>query len=79
MTAPRHWIWIPTVGRMPYLQQAVASAHTRRLAPLEFLIGDGGESRDLQKWARRIAAASLCVRSANAPRKNQLPGARDLP
>jgi glycosyltransferase involved in cell wall biosynthesis len=72
---PKISIGIPTVDRLDYLREAVASAQAQRLPDLEILIGDDGDSRQLREWAVETVAADPRVRYLKAPRKLGLAGA----
>ena len=74
MTTPRLSIGIPTVDRLGYLRESVASAQAQRIADLEILIGDDGDSLELGQWARQTAADDRRVRYLKAPRKLGLAG-----
>jgi GT2 family glycosyltransferase len=76
--APRVSIGIPTVERLGYLREAVASAQSQRLTDLEILIGDDGNSRGLREWARAAAAADRRVHYLKTPRTLGLAGTWNL-
>ena len=74
MKAPRISICIPTVDRLGYLRESVASAQAQGLNELEILIGDDGDSRELREWALATAAADRRVRYLKMPQRLGLAG-----
>ena len=74
MQTPRVSICIPTVDRLPYLRESVASAQSQSLRALEILIGDDGDSDELRMWALGAAAADERVRYLKTPRRLGLAG-----
>ena len=74
MQTPRVSICIPTVDRLPYLRESVASAQAQSLRALEILIGDDGDSDELRVWALDAAAADRRVRYLKTPRRLGLAG-----
>lgn len=75
MGAPRLSIGIPTVERLHYLREAVASAQSQRCPDLEILIADDGDSRELSGWAHDAAARDDRVRYLKTPGHVGLAGA----
>jgi glycosyltransferase involved in cell wall biosynthesis len=73
--APLISIGIPTVDRLAYLREAVASAQAQHLSDLEILIADDGKSPDLRDWASHTAASDHRVRYLKTPQKLGLSGA----
>ena len=55
-------IAIPTLRRLAYLQEAVASALAQQYQPLEVLIGDDGNKAAVRTWCEQQAAADSRVR-----------------
>ena len=74
MQTPRLSICIPTVDRLPYLRESVASAQAQSLGALEILIGDDGDSDELRVWALDARATDRRVRYLKTPRKLGLAG-----
>jgi len=71
---PRLSIAIPTVERLQYLREAVASAQSQLEPDIEILIGDDGQSRELREWALGAAKADQRVRYLKTPRPLGLAG-----
>jgi glycosyltransferase involved in cell wall biosynthesis len=71
---PRVSICIPTVDRLPYLRESVASAQAQSFGALEILIGDDGDSEELRAWALDASATDRRVRYLRTPRKLGLAG-----
>jgi GT2 family glycosyltransferase len=66
---PRLSICIPTVGRLAYLKEAVASARAQTLADIEILIGDNSDSPEIETWAASQMAGDERLRYAKTPRR----------
>ena len=74
VSAPRMSICIPTVDRLAYLRESVASAQCQHLNELEILIADDGDSHELRQWVLGTAAEDRRVRYLKTPRKLGLAG-----
>lgn len=55
-------IGIPTLDRLEYLKEAVASALAQRLALVEVLVSDDGGSSEIERWTRHLATTEPRVR-----------------
>jgi glycosyltransferase involved in cell wall biosynthesis len=55
-------IAIPTVDRLDYLKEAVASALAQTYEEIEILIGDDGTTAEIEKWGRSISRIDLRIR-----------------
>jgi glycosyltransferase involved in cell wall biosynthesis len=69
VSAPRISICIPTVDRLAYLRESVASAQLQHLCELEIVIGDDGDSHELREWVLGTAAVDRRVRYLKTPRR----------
>lgn len=67
-------IAIPTLCRLAYLKEAVASALAQEHQPLEVLIGDDGELAALRTWCEQQAARDVRVRYLKHARRLGLAG-----
>lgn len=74
MPSPRVSICIPTFDRLTYLREAVASARAQTFHGIEILIGDDGESAELQAWCLSQAAEDPRVRYQRTPARLRLAG-----
>ena len=72
---PHLSICIPTVDRLHYLREAVESALGQRMANVEIVIADDGDSRELREWAQREAAGDDRIRYLTTPGPLGLAGA----
>ncbi len=68
LSSPLLSICIPTVGRLDYLREAVASARAQTLSDIEILIGDNAESAEIQSWCELQVRTDPRVRYQKAPR-----------
>lgn len=55
-------IAIPTVDRLDYLKEAVASAVAQTYEHIEVLIGDDGPTLEIEEWSKGISASDCRVR-----------------
>jgi glycosyltransferase involved in cell wall biosynthesis len=60
-------IGIPTVDRLGYLKEAVASAQAQHPSDVEILIANNGNARELREWALGVAAVDRRVRYLKTP------------
>lgn len=74
MLSPLVTIAVPTVGRLDYLKEAVASALAQEYAPLEVLVGDDAGPPELRAWCETMSARDGRVRYQRNPRRLGLAG-----
>ena len=67
-------IAVPTVGRLGYLKEAVASALAQEYAPLEVLVGDDAGPPELRAWCEEASARDARVRYRRNARRLGLAG-----
>lgn len=67
-------IAIPTLERLDYLKEAVASARAQEYARVEILVGDDGRDEALREWCLAQAAADARVRYLRHERRLGLAG-----
>lgn len=65
---------VPTLSRLHYLKEAVASALAQDYPHVEVLIGDDGGDEELGAWCRALAAREPRVRYQRNPRRLGLAG-----
>lgn len=74
MKKPSLSVCIPTVERLGFLREAVASARAQTDPSVEVLIGDDGNSEELRAWARQVASEDDRVRYLKTPGRLGLAG-----
>jgi glycosyltransferase involved in cell wall biosynthesis len=74
MPGPAVSICIPTFDRLPFLQEAVASARGQSVSDVEILVGDDGDSAELRRWCLSEAAVDARLRYLKTPQRLRLAG-----
>jgi glycosyltransferase involved in cell wall biosynthesis len=74
MTTPLVTIAIPTLDRLGYLKEAVASALAQSYTNVEVLVGIDGPSKEVEEWVRGVAAREPRVRFQRNARRLGLAG-----
>jgi len=74
METPLVSIAIPTVNRLDYLKEAVASALAQTYEHIEVLIGDDGPTKEIEEWTRGISELDSRVRYQRNKRRLGLAG-----
>jgi GT2 family glycosyltransferase len=72
--APAASICIPTLSRLRYLEEAVASARAQTRTDIEIVIGDDGDSPDIRAFCLATVAADPRVRYQKNPQRLGLAG-----
>lgn len=73
-TSPLVSIAIPTFNRLDYLKEAVASALAQTHEPVEVLIGDDGQTDEIQAWGQDLARRDARARYRRNPSNLGLAG-----
>lgn len=67
-------IAVPTLDRLRYLREAVASALAQSYRDIEVVIGDDGQTIELRRWCEEVARREPRVRYQRNPRRLGLAG-----